>query len=544
MLLLSGTPHQGMHDKFQAILELLRPELRREIARLALHPEILREMVIRNRKADVTDVEGNFIFKGKTTLAISFEAGPAAREFERRLRRYLLRGYAAGRAMGRAGVAIGFVMTIYRKLAASSAAAILRALERRRNRLQIEMEEAGYADEAPDERYSGEWEEGYSGDAREFFVGELEMLEDLIAKARALVQADRKVSSFMDGLVRSVLGANPKERILIFTEYRATQDFLASALEDRFGAGCVSLIHGGQTHPERFESIAHFEGEGQFLISTEAGGEGINLHRRCHVMVNFDLPWNPMRLVQRIGRLYRYGQEQRVVVFNVHSPDSLDAEILRIMYERITQVVRDMAVLSDEYNEGMAEDIVGELSDVVEVEDILESALEAGIRRTRERIDEAVERARGAVSKQRELFEYVAGYDPQEAKRELRITGAHARAFVLGMFAQLGIEIVATIYRGLVLDIRLPETVVAELSTRRSRWRVTLDRTWASARTDIHMLDLESPLMQAHAAARYVIRVRWAYRYSCLPSRRGAPGGALAVAERAGPPYAAGVRDD
>ena len=495
MLLLSGTPHQGMQDKFQAILELLRPELRREIARISLQPEILREMVIRNRKADVTDVEGNFIFKGKTTHAISVETGPEANEFERRLRRYLLRGYAAGRALGRAGVAIGFVMTIYRKLAASSAAAILRALERRFSRLRIEMEESGYADEAPDERYTGEWEEGYTGDAREFFTGELEMLEELIARARSLVETDRKVTSFMDGLVRSVLGANPNEKILIFSEYRATQDLLATALKSRFGNGCIDLIHGGQTQQERIESIAHFESEGQFLISTEAGGEGINLHRRCHVMVNFDLPWNPMRLVQRIGRLYRYGQERRVVVFNVHSPDSLDAEILQIMYARITQVVNDMAVLSDEYNAGMAEDIVGELSDVVEVEDILESALEAGIRRTRERIDEAVERARDAVSKQRELFEYVAGYDPRAVKRELQITGAHARAFVFGMFNQLGIEVVDTLYRELVLDIRLPAAIVTELSSRKSRWRVTLDRTWASARPDVHMLDLESPLM-------------------------------------------------
>ena len=203
-----------------------------------------------------------------------------------------------------------------------------------------------------------------------------------------------------------------------------------------------------------------------------------------------------MRLVQRIGRLYRYGQENRVVVFNVHAPDSLDAEILRIMYSRITQVVRDMAVISDEYNEGMAEDIVGELSDVVEVEEILENAIASGIERTRKRIDEAIARAQGAVTKQRELFEYVAGYDPQEAKQELRITDAHARAFVEGMFTQLGIEVVTTRYRGLVMEIRLPEDVVAELSMRRTRWRVTLDRTWASARSDIHMLDLESPLMR------------------------------------------------
>lgn len=496
MLLLSGTPHQGMHDKFQAILELLRPDLRQEISRLNLDPEILRDIVIRNRKADVTDVHGNFIFKGKTTHAIRVETDPDAREFERNLRKYLILGYAAGRAAGRAGLAIGFVMTIYRKLAASSAAAILRALEKRRRRLREEMEEAGYADEAPDERYAGEWEEACLGAAREFFSGEAEMLEELIGEARSLVRADTKVFSFIDGLVEAVLGANPEERILIFSEYRATQEFLASALEERFGTGCVSLIHGGQTQEERIASIAHFEGEGQFLISTEAGGEGINLHRRCHVMVNFDLPWNPMRLVQRIGRLYRYGQEKRVIVFNVHSPDSLDAEILQIMYRRITQVVRDMAVLSDEYNEGMAEDIVGELSDVVEVEDILEGAVEAGISRTRKRIDEAVERARRAVTKQRELFEYVAGYNPDEAKRELRITGAHTRAFVLGMFAELGIEIVAMLYQDIVLDIRLPKTVVDELSTRRSRWRVTLDRTLASGRPDIHMLDLKSPLMQ------------------------------------------------
>ena len=496
MLLLSGTPHQGMHDKFQAILELLRPDMRHEISMLAVHPEVLREMVIRNRKADVTDVEGNFIFKGKTTHAIGVETSSAAREFERHLRRYLLRGYAAGRTMGRAGVAIGFVMTIYRKLAASSAAAIHRALERRWSRLRTEMEEAGYADEAPDERYAGEWEEAYAGDAREFFAGELEMLQDLIVKARELVLEDRKVASFMDGLVQSVLDANPKEKILIFSEYRATQDFLADAIRDRFGKRCVSLIHGGQTQSERIESIAHFETEGQFLISTEAGGEGINLQRRCHVMVNFDLPWNPMRLVQRIGRLYRYGQGNRVVVFNVHAPDSLDAEILRIMYSRINQVVRDMAVVSDEFNEGMAEDIVGELSDVVEVEEILENAIASGIERTRTRIDEAIARAQGAVTKQRELFEYVAGYDPQEAKQELQITGAHARDFIEGMFAQLRIEVVVTRHRGLVMDIRLPEDLVAELSTRRSRWRVTLDRTWASARPDVHMLDLESPLMQ------------------------------------------------
>ena len=94
---------------------------------------------------------------------------------------------------------------------------------------------------------------------------------------------------------------------------------------------------------ERRQAIARFEGDTQFLLSTEAGGEGINLQQRCHVMVNYDLPWNPMRLVQRIGRLYRYGQKKRVVVFNIHSPDTLDEQIIDILYSRLEQVVTDMA---------------------------------------------------------------------------------------------------------------------------------------------------------------------------------------------------------
>ena len=246
----------------------------------------------------------------------------------------------------------------------------------------------------------------------------------------------------------------------------------------------------------RAGEIAHFEDQGQFLISTEAGGEGINLQRRCHVMANFDLPWNPMRLVQRIGRLYRYGQGKRVIVFNVHAPQTLDAEIMEIMYARISQVVRDMAAIGDEYNDNLAEEILGELADMLDVEEILEEAIDTGITRTRDRIDDALARARAAAEKQRELFEHVIGYDPSEAKQELAITSLHVRAFVLGMFRQLGIEIIEKHHGGLVWDIRIPEEVAEEISTRRTRWRITLDRTWAAARRDVHMLDLESPLMQ------------------------------------------------
>jgi SNF2 family DNA or RNA helicase len=98
------------------------------------------------------------------------------------------------------------------------------------------------------------------------------------------------------------------------------------------------------------EAIDAFNQQVPFLISTEAGGEGINLHRACHVMVNYDLPWNPSRLVQRIGRLYRYGQENRVIVFNLHAEDNFDNSALSLMYQRVEQIVSDMAQVGVEFD--------------------------------------------------------------------------------------------------------------------------------------------------------------------------------------------------
>lgn len=496
LLLLTATPHQGMQDKFQALLELLRPELKDEIETLSLNPAVLKDLVIRNNKADVTDAEGNFIFKGKTTRAIPVATSEATKSFDRALQSYLRRGYAAGQVLGRQGIAIGFVMTVYRKLAASSAAAIHQALERRLVRLLDKQAHEASADvEVQDERYEGEWEERQTGSEREFFAGEIELLRILIESACSLVVDDLKVKTFIDGLVASVLHADPEEKVLVFTEYRATQAHIAEALRDRFGPDKVNLIHGSQAIKERSAEIAHFEDRGQFLISTEAGGEGINLQRRCHVMVNFDLPWNPMRLVQRIGRLYRYGQAKRVVVFNVHAPQTLDAEIMQLMYGRLARVVADMAVLGGEFNEGLADDILGQMADVLDVEDILRQATNANMSRTRKGIEDALLRAKTAVAKQRELFDYVTGYDPNETRGELAITGAHLRAFVEGMFQQLGIEIVERTHKDAVWNIRLPETLVNELLGRRTRLHITFDRVWGANRPDIQMMDLQSPLM-------------------------------------------------
>jgi superfamily II DNA or RNA helicase len=511
IILLSGTPHQGMQDKFQALLELLRPELKDEIATLELNPEVIGKMVFRNNKADVTDAEGNFIFKGKTTKAIKVHVSKSVLEFDDSLQHYLKKGYAAGAALGFKGNAIGFVMTVYRKLAASSVSAIHNALRNRRARLEGGVSNGNTNElSEKDQRFYGEWEEQLQTESREFFEGELELLSQLIEYAELLKVDDRKIQLFMDELIDNILASNKNEKVLIFTEYRATQSYIKEKLEVRFGYNKVELINGSMPHQRRREAIDKFEGDAQFLISTEAGGEGINLQRKCHIMVNYDLPWNPMRLVQRIGRLYRYGQKKRVVVFNVHSPNTLDEKIIDLMYTRIDQVVNDLAGVSSEFNEQMQDDIVGEISDLMDVSSILSEATVEGIDRTQKRIEEALERAKTATAKQRELFEHAARFNSEETHHELIISQEHSTAFVKGMFQQLDIQIVETTHNGLIWHIRLPELMQRELSVTKSRYDVTLDRILAANRTGTHMLDLDSFLMQ------YLIRKAKSYEFMGL----------------------------
>jgi superfamily II DNA or RNA helicase len=504
MLLLTATPHQGMQDKFIALLQLLRPELSQDLLTLNLKPEILRDLVYRNHKADVTDAEGAFIFQGKITSAMRVPASAESQEFDKTLQAYLRKGYAAGDAQGRTGNAIGFVMTVYRKLAASSAAAIHNALCNRLMRLQNEWDDSQIADSPLDERYLGEQEEQLKSEAKEFFAGETQLLSELIEEAENLKANDLKLQLFIDGVIRKILGSNPLEKVLIFTEYRTTQNYLREALTTHFGDGKVDLINGSMGHADRRQAISRFENEGQFLISTEAGGEGINLQRQCHIMVNYDLPWNPMRLVQRIGRLYRYGQKKKVVVFNIHQSDTLDQNIIDLMYERIDAVVIDLAqIQKHEFNDGLKDEILGELAELIDVEDILQAATLDGIERTRERIDEALIQARTAAANQRELFEYAASSDPDELRDELVITLDHLTSFVVGMFDQLGVEVAERTHKNKLLRIRLPEAVMREMGMSlkgAARMDVTLDRQLASTRPDTQMLDLNSALM------RYLLR--------------------------------------
>ena len=507
-LLLSGTPHQGYTDRFLALLEIVRPDMRREIQTLEANPEIVGDMILRNRKSEVTDADGEFIFKGHIVRRVPIEPSETTREFQRLLQKYLVRGYRAGETAGAAGRAIGFVMTTYRKLASSSIAAIERALTRR---LECLRGQAASTGEIPDVAElsledlteGGDEQDDLDGTisrtpAQEFFEYEQSLIGELLGLAGTVRAHDEKLRIFLDEVVSRLVDEDRK--LLIFTEYRATQEYLKEAIERSCpGDKEVLLINGSMSLDGKLEAIDAFNtGDNRFLVSTEAGGEGLNLHRSCHVMVNYDLPWNPARLVQRIGRLYRYGQTETVVVINLHARDSFDNAAIDLMLSRVDQIVQNMAPLGEEFNEKLYAEILGDVLDRLDFASVLQSATSMQMDHTNEQIDQALERAQTAKRLQDQIFSYVSGYDPEALQGTLGLTMHHANLFIRGMFSIIDVVIKDELYGGEVLEIRLPDGLRGEFGefAQRTVVRVTTDRRRAQELRDVVLLDFETPFFQ------------------------------------------------
>jgi len=502
LILLSATPHQGMHDKFQALLELIRPELKKKILALGQNKEILAEMLFRNSKSEVIDLDGNLIFKGKESYALQVNVTEKEMEFDKNLRKYLLKGYDAGKNGGKTGRAIGFVMTVYRKLAASSYAAIEQALSKRLDRLTSEnfITESDLdfeSNEDVDERFIGEWEEALVTRKKEFFDGETQRLRELINFASNLKAHDSKVNVLINKILVPQLEKNPKEKFVIFTEYRATQEFILNQITQRFGENSCESIQGSQSFAEREESIHRFNTKSNFLVSTEAGGEGINLQKNCHIMVNFDLPWNPMRMVQRIGRLYRYGQQRKVMVFNLQSPQTFDSAIIDLMYQRLSTVVRDMSTVGKEFKEGLADEILGEISEAIDIQSLLEQSSDFDRVRTDTEIEKALEDAKLAVNLQREIFSSAASFHKGDVTEGFYLDQRHLEAFLEGCCNYFKVQIIDKTQDNKVWHLRLSEDLIKEIPTiNKTNLKITIYRDLANRYSGIEMFDFSNPLMK------------------------------------------------
>lgn len=487
LVLLTGTPHQGDQGKFRNLLRLVRPDLGGAIDLIDSEPDIVQEVVLRNRKIDAVDLNGNFLFRGLLVRRIEIATDPEFLALESRLREYLRKGYRAGELLGGAeGRAIGFVMTIYRKLASSSAAALWFALRNRLDRIkatiptppapQIEVDDFDDEDDDADDALA---EKSGGRSSTPFFDDEADVLGDLISKTVECMRTDSKGVELVKIIRELVIDQHKK--VLIFTEYRATQLYLIAKIQEIIGRR-PETINGGQSVQEKRAAVVAFEEDNPVLISTEAGGEGLNLHRKCHVMINYDLPWNPARISQRIGRLYRYGQAHQVVVINFHARDTIDNQIVSLLMDRLETIVHEMASVGREFDSLYAAEVMGELLERIDISMLLDEAGRGQVSRTQDRIDAALDGAKKAKLLQDDILSHAGRGNLEDLESAGGYTTLDLSIFLKRVLPLLNIGIEERRADDQRFMLRLPSdlkgrfpefggrTVVAA-TTRRDDWR-------------------------------------------------------------------------
>jgi len=411
-LFLTATPHQGEDDRFAMMLRLLDPDYiknARDLDNIGLR---INELIGRNIKADVTDFEGNKLFKGHEMKKHEVMPTEVYSSFLEELKQYVSDGLMSlNEKEGNRMSAENFVLTSFLKLAASSPEAIKRTLTKRFDNLKkggkgkdIEMEH--------DERFEGEYEERSVSETKELFDGERKRIEVLLNGLKD--SKDTKLEELFKILEKESVITDKDKRILIFTEYRGTQDMVKTNLESMFGEGSVLLINGDMDAHQKRKVVKEFDTEKRFLISTEAGGEGIDLHNNCHIMVNYDIPWNPMRLHQRTGRLDRYGQKEKVHVHYIVVNGTIDEKIQRFLEEKIERIEKRLCELKGNNAENLREDVLGQIT--LSRNDISKLYL-SNNRVYEKKLESNIENAMESLKRHENIFQKIKGFDLKDFKK-------------------------------------------------------------------------------------------------------------------------------
>ena len=503
LILLTATPHQGDESKFQNLVTLLHPNVTFEESPIASKGNgavPFTDLILRNRKSKVTDAEGDPIFKGMDIHPVRvalFDNGE--KQFHKKLELYLREGYGfADQDPGDTQhKAIGFVMTTFQKLAASSTRAIKSALEKRVANLQAKESENGDENEY-DARHEGEFEAHRAEQDRGAFIEtEVEMLKKLLSLE---VPGDAKQDELYK-VIDSVSANSPDQQILIFTEYLATQDFLVELLEKAYGEGCAAVIRGGMSIREKKKSIVQFRDSPKvrFLVSTEAGGEGINL-QFAHVMINYDLPWNPFRLAQRYGRLYRYGQDKRVQVFNFQNAGTIEDKVREYLEQKTRAAAARLSGVTGESSEEIEEGLLGLFEEHLNYEKIYRDGLAKGdIKPSQKEIDEAVRKSEKSYEiAYASLFSKdIAPFNPERFKHEVQspLTLEHVRAFVLEFVKREGRKVTES--DDGTLEFLLPECLKGVEGLKQRYDKVSFDRTAAIRNSQLEFMAIGHPFTNA-----------------------------------------------
>ena len=399
-LLMTATPHAGKEEDFQLFMSLLDRDRFEGQYRQGVHRTDTHGLMRRMVKEDLLTFEGKPLFPERKAYTVEYELSPAERDLYEQVTDYVRTEMGRAERIAQAGDKkrgnnVGFALTVLQRRLASSPEAILRSLERRQQRLGTKLRDMQrITDDArfstPISSHIDEWTTGkttldFGSDALPAFSvddfedfdeettdeeraqfeeqadqvvdlataaqtipelrAEIAILEDLIKVARRVrLQDDDKkwvqLRTILDEQLLTHDGSGDARKIIIFTEHRDTLDYLQAKITAQFGrADSVITIHGGTRREDRKLARERFthNPDTVVLLATDAAGEGLNL-QRAHLMVNYDLPWNPNRIEQRFGRIHRIGQREVCHLWNMVARDTREGDVFTRLLAKINQM--------------------------------------------------------------------------------------------------------------------------------------------------------------------------------------------------------------
>lgn len=397
VLLLTATPHHGDEDRFGHFLRLLDPDLFPEPHRLGQQATDIRKNIfslgsdcpwaLRRLKEDLKDLDGKRLFPDRHMQTVTFSLNSEEYLLYKTVTEYINEFLSQGTGQRKQSAALA--RTVFQRRLASSSHAIHESLKRRllkqqelldelealppaqrakrlafiQGRLTDSEQDEDDLDDSDKDRLTDEFTSALE---LEQLKAEIVCLKELVEQARRVREngRDSKLSALKDCLNLAQFSElkDGRGKLLIFTEHRATLNHLLAHLNKWGYSTCE--IHGGMNPHERKQEQEAFRTAHQICVATEAAGEGINL-QFCHLMINYDMPWNPTRLEQRLGRIHRIGQERDVYAFNFVATDSdagqpiIEGRILQRLLQKLDQMREALA--------GRVFDVIGEVLSINDV---------------------------------------------------------------------------------------------------------------------------------------------------------------------------------
>ena len=412
-LLLTATPHNGKEEDFQLFMSLVDPDRFEGTLRTSNQSIDISDVMRRLVKEDLLKFDGTPLFPERIAYTVNYDLSDAEAKLYAAVTTYVQEEFnRADNLDSQQRSTVGFALTILQRRLASSPEAIYQSLRRRRERLQNRLAEEKLGKRVIDIILEDQ------DDLEDLPGDELEQEEERVADQASAAQTIRELEAEIDILLRlermanevrlsgqdrkwdelsSLLQENElmyekngsREKLIIFTEHRDTLNYLAGKIRTLFGKPeAVVTIHGGMLRDDRRKVETSFKQDKdvRILIATDAAGEGINL-QRAHLMVNYDLPWNPNRLEQRFGRIHRIGQTEVCYLWNLVSQETREGQVFQRLFEKLEE---EKAALS-----GRVFDILGKVTfDNKPLRELLVEAIRYGNDpATRARMQQVVDRS-------------------------------------------------------------------------------------------------------------------------------------------------------